>query len=114
MRELALFAGAGGGILGGILLGWSTVCAVELDAYCRSVLLARQRDGILPFFPIWDDIRTFDGTPWRVIVDVISVGFPCQDISSAGVCKPRSGLEGFLFDPPYSPRQNVTRMSVAS
>ena len=31
LRELALFAGAGGGILGGLLLGWRTVCAVELD-----------------------------------------------------------------------------------
>jgi len=29
MNELALFAGAGGGILGGKLLGWRTVCAVE-------------------------------------------------------------------------------------
>jgi len=29
MNELALFAGAGGGILGGSLLGWRTVCAVE-------------------------------------------------------------------------------------
>lgn len=28
MYELALFAGAGGGILGGKLLGWRTVCAV--------------------------------------------------------------------------------------
>lgn len=46
MRELALFAGAGGGILGGKLLGWRTVCAVEIDTYCRSVLRARQRDGI--------------------------------------------------------------------
>ena len=61
MNELALFAGAGGGILGGHLLGWRTVCAVEIDPYCRRVLLARQRDGILPLFPIWDDVRTFDG-----------------------------------------------------
>ena len=91
MNELALFAGAGGGILGGLLLGWRTVCAVELDPYCRSVLLARQRDGILHRFPIWDDVRTFDGNPWRGKIDVISGGFPCQDISSAG---PRTGLEG--------------------
>ena len=28
LRELALFAGAGGGILGGHLLGWRTVCIV--------------------------------------------------------------------------------------
>ena len=37
MNELALFAGAGGGILGGKLLGWRTVCAVEIDEYARSV-----------------------------------------------------------------------------
>ena len=83
MNELALFAGAGGGILGGKLLGWRTVCAVELDAYCRRVLLARQRDGFLPRFPIWDDVCTFDGRPWRGGVDVVSGGFPCTDISVA-------------------------------
>lgn len=91
MRELALFAGAGGGILGGRLLGWRTICAVELDAYARRVLLARQRDGQLERFPIWDDVRTFDGHPWRGAVDVISGGFPCQDISSAGN---GAGLQG--------------------
>lgn len=84
MRELALFAGAGGGILGGKMLGWRTVCAVEIEKYPRNILLQRQRDGILDNFPIWDDVRTFDGKPWRGKVDVISGGFPCQDISSAG------------------------------
>jgi DNA (cytosine-5)-methyltransferase 1 len=84
MNELALFAGAGGGILGGHLLGWRTVCAVEWDAYAASVLVARQNDGCLPPFPIWDDVQTFDGRPWRSRVDVVSGGFPCQDISAAG------------------------------
>jgi DNA (cytosine-5)-methyltransferase 1 len=84
LRELALFAGAGGGILGGKLLGWRTVCAVEWEPYPASVLAARQNEGILPPFPIWDDVQTFDGRPWRGIVDVVSGGFPCQDISSAG------------------------------
>ena len=84
MNELALFAGAGGGILGGHLLGWRTVCAVEWEAYPASVLVARQNDKILPSFPIWDDVQTFDGKPWRGIVDVVSGGFPCQDISAAG------------------------------
>lgn len=96
MNELALFAGAGGGILGGALLGWTTVCAVELEEYPRKVLLARQRDGILPKFPIWDDVTTFDGKPWRGLVDVVSGGFPCQDISvagrGAGINGARSGL----------------------
>jgi DNA (cytosine-5)-methyltransferase 1 len=90
-RELALFAGAGGGILGGLLLGWRTVCAVEIDPYARSVLLARQRDGMLRPFPIWDDVATFDGKPWRGHVDVVSGGFPCQDISCAGK---GAGLDG--------------------
>lgn len=96
LRELALFAGAGGGILGGKLLGWRTVCAVELDTYAASVLVARQNDGSLEPFPIWDDVRTFSGHLWRGRVDIISGGFPCQDISIAGRGKgingERSGL----------------------
>ena len=84
MNELALFAGAGGGILGGKLLGWRTVCAVEWEPYPASVLCARQNDGLLPPFPIWDDVQTFDGFAWRGLVDVVSGGFPCQDISAAG------------------------------
>ena len=83
MNELALFAGAGGGILGGKLLGWRTVCAVELDAYAAAVLAQRQNDGCLEPFPIWSDITTFDGRPWRGIVDVVSGGFPCQAWSNA-------------------------------
>jgi DNA (cytosine-5)-methyltransferase 1 len=84
MRELALFAGAGGGILGGKLLGWRCVCAVEIDAYARDRLLDRQADGCIGRFPVWDDVATFDGRPWRGHVDVVSGGFPCQDISAAG------------------------------
>lgn len=59
VNELHLFAGAGGGILGGMLLEHTCVCAVEIEPYCRKVLLQRQRDGMLPKFPIWDDVRTF-------------------------------------------------------
>ena len=96
LHELALFAGAGGGILGGKLLGWRTVCAVERDPYARDVLVARQNDGCLAPFPIWDDVCTFDGKPWRGRVDVVSGGFPCQDISAAGrgegITGERSGL----------------------
>lgn len=96
MNELALFAGAGGGILGGHLLGWRTVCAVEWEPYAASVLAQRQNDGLLPPFPIWDDVQSFDGRPWRGVVDVVSGGFPCQDISvagkGAGISGERSGM----------------------
>lgn len=91
MNELALFAGVGGGILGGQLLGWRTVCAVERDAYAAAVLAQRQNDGLLEAFPIWSDVTTFDGKPWKGIVDVVSGGFPCQDISQAGL---REGIKG--------------------
>ena len=97
MNELHLFAGGGGGILGGMLLGHTCVCAVEIEEYPRKILFQRQRDGILPGFPVWDDVRTFDGRPWRGKVDVVCGGFPCQDLSIAnpkgkGIDGSRSGL----------------------
>jgi len=91
MNELALFAGAGGGILAGKLLGWRTVCAVEINTFCSRRLMQRQNEGNLPPFPIWDDVCTFDGTAWNGIVDVVSGGFPCTDISQAGQ---KAGIEG--------------------
>ena len=59
LKTLHLFAGAGGGILGDLLLGHQPIGAVEIEKYPREVLLARQADGILPRFPIWDDVTTF-------------------------------------------------------
>ena len=102
MYELALFSGAGGGILGGMLCGHTCVGACEVEEYPRRVLLARQRDGLLPEFPIWDDICTFrsDNPECGEYFDflrsirselVISGGFPCQDISAAGK---GAGIEG--------------------
>ena len=91
MNELHLFAGAGGGILGGQLLGHRPVCAVEWEPYAQAVLVARQNDGTFPPFPIWNDVQTFDGRPWHGIADVVAGGFPCQDISVAGG---GAGLDG--------------------
>jgi len=96
LRSFHLFAGAGGGILADILLGHNPIGACEIEQYPRDVLLARQRDGILPEFPIWDDVATLDGNPWRGSVDILCGGFPCQDISAAGkgagITGERSGL----------------------
>ncbi len=96
LNELALFAGAGGGILGSQLLGHRIIAAVEIESYCREILLRRQEEKILKPFPIWDDVTTFDGKPWCGKVDIVSGGFPCQDISCAGkgegITGNRSGL----------------------
>ncbi len=83
--ELSLFSGTGGGLLATQhLLGFRTVCYVEVDAYCQRVLQARIADGMLDDAPMWDDVRTFDGKPWRGCVDLLSAGFPCQPFTAAG------------------------------
>jgi len=120
MNELALFAGAGGGLLASQMLGWRTVCAVELDWFCRSVLVQRQNDGQLrPPFPIWDDIRTFDGRPWAGIVEVISGGFPCQAYSTAAAGKNTADdlwpeMRRIVADvsPRYIFAENVSRVAI--
>lgn len=88
MRELSLFTGAGGGLLGTHLLGWRPIGYVEFNDYCQRVIRQRILDGILPNAPIYGDIRTFiaDGyaRSYQGMVDVISGGFPCQPFSNAG------------------------------
>ena len=85
-RLLSLFSGLGGLDLGVALAlpGARVVCAVERDAYCAAILAQRMEQGYIPKAPIWDDIRTFDGKPWREAVDCITAGYPCQGFSVAG------------------------------
>jgi DNA (cytosine-5)-methyltransferase 1 len=88
MRELSLFSGAGGGLLGTYLLGWKHIGYVEFNDYCQRVIRQRIIDGILPNAPIFGDVRTFisDGyaASYQGMVDVITGGFPCQPFSVAG------------------------------
>ncbi len=88
MRELSLFSGAGGGLLGSKLLGWKRIGYVEFNDYCQRVIKARIEDGILDKAPIFGDIRTFicEGyaASYTGLVDVLTAGFPCQPFSLAG------------------------------
>lgn len=88
MNELSLFTGAGGGVLGGLLLGWRTVGYVEWDEYCQRVIAQRIADGILHDAPIFGDIRAFirEGyaDAYRGVAEIVTAGFPCQPFSVAG------------------------------
>lgn len=85
----SLFSGIGGLELG---LEWSglgrTAWQVEIDPFCRRVL-----ERHWPQAKRFDDVQAFGGAP----ADLICGGFPCQDLSPAGLRKgidhgERSGL----------------------
>lgn len=88
MRELSLFTGAGGGLLGTKQLGWAHVGYVEWNEYCQRVIARRIADGFLDEAPIFTDVREFvqsgAAEQYRGIADVVSGGFPCQPFSVAG------------------------------
>lgn len=84
MTELSLFSGAGGGLLGTKLLGFRCVGYVEANGYRREVIRQRVRDGYLDDAPIWPDVRTFDGRPFRGRVGIVTAGFPCTPAAAPG------------------------------
>lgn len=86
LKHLSLFSGIGGIDLAAHWAGFTTVQFVEKDLFCQKVL-AKNFPGV----PIHDDITTFAGQSFRG-VDLLSGGFPCQDISNAN--RNRTGLDG--------------------
>ena len=83
IREFHLFAGIGGGIYGGQLLGHKCVGACEIGEYQQKVLRQRQKDGWMDEFPIYSDIRELNGADFKDKFDVLCGGFPCQAFSRA-------------------------------
>lgn len=77
-----------------------TVCFVEREFAAAALLAARMQDGDLDDAAIWSDLRTFDGRPWREIVDGIVAGIPRVKTTNAtsGLRRrgssPRSDLDG--------------------
>ena len=83
---LALCAGVGGLELGLTIAEprYRTVGYVERDAFAASALVARMGDEALDRAPIWSDLATFDGRPWRGKVDIVTAGYPCQPFTFSG------------------------------
>ena len=81
MKMLDLFSGIGGFALAA---RWTweedldIVGFCEIEEYCQKVLHKN-----FPDVPIYDDITKLDGNLFNDI-DLITGGFPCQDISQAG------------------------------
>lgn len=83
MKELHLFAGIGGGIYGGMLLGHTCVGAIEIDEFCRKVLRQRQKDDWMEEFNIYGDLTKISGKEHINSFDILCGGFPCQAFSTA-------------------------------
>lgn len=86
LTGLSLCAGYGGLELGIEIAepAYRTVCFVEREAHAAASLVARMADQALDCAPVWDDLRSFDGRPWRGKVHILTAGYPCQPFSTAG------------------------------
>ena len=97
MRTLHLFAGAGGSLYAGLILGWTNIAAVEYMPFRCAVLRARAADGWFPGLVVHEcDITKWNPEEYAGRVDCIAAGWPCQDLSCAGkhagITGARSGL----------------------
>ncbi len=96
LNGLDLFSGIGGMSIA--LREWvRPVAYCEIDAYCQGVLLSRMETSCIDNAPIWDDIRTLENKDLPEQIDIIYGGFPCQDISIAGLGKGLGGERSGLF-----------------
>ena len=84
MNVVGLFAGIGGIELGLEAAGHRTTLLCEIDPAAREVLSTK-----FPRIRLHADIRTLEKLPKGT--DLVSAGFPCQDISQAGTTH---GIEG--------------------
>ena len=88
LKSLDLFSGIGG--MSYALQDYvRPIAYCEIDEYCRKVLAERFNSDDLTRAPIYNDVKELQAE--GLDFDIITAGFPCQDISSAGRGE---GLEG--------------------
>ncbi len=86
IRGLSLCAGVAGLDLGLHIAepNYRTVCYVERNSFAAASIVARMADTSLAQAPIWDDLKSFDGKPWRGKIHILSAGYPCQPFTLSG------------------------------
>jgi DNA (cytosine-5)-methyltransferase 1 len=60
------------------------ILMVEREAFAVAHLVSAMESGLMAPAPVWSDVRTLDGRPWRGLVDGVIGGIPCQPHSLAG------------------------------
>lgn len=96
LHGLDLFSGIGGNSLA-LREYVKTIAYCEADQHAQSVLLSRMSDGSIERAPIWDDITGLGREHFDMPIDIIVAGFPCQDISLAGLGAGLGGKRSGLF-----------------
>lgn len=117
LQVAGLFSGIGGLELGLKRAGHETTLLCEIDKAAR-VVLNKQ----FPDLPVHEDVRTLKNLPAGT--DLVTAGFPCQDLSQAGkvagIWGHRSGLVSEVFRlieksrTPWVLLENVSFMRLAS
>lgn len=79
MRHGSLFSGIDGFSLAADWMEWQNIFQVEIDNYCHKLL-----NQNFPNVTKYKDIRDFNGTKYRGLIDILTGGFPCQGFSVAG------------------------------
>ena len=93
----SLFAGVGGFDLGFERAGFKTRWQVEIEPFCQAVLRSHARERQDKHrVALYADIRKCTGKNLKS-VDVITAGFPCQDLSVAGKRRGLAGKRSGLF-----------------
>ena len=84
---IASLCAGGGGLeraIGLCVESARVVVYVEREAFaCEVLATAHEQVGVGPAV-LWPDLLTFDGRPWRGVIDCVAAGIPCQPHSVAG------------------------------
>ena len=89
MNHGSLFSGIGGFDLAAQWMGWNNVFHCEIDEWSRQKLSEKWPQAIS-----FEDVKNVDFSLFRGQIDVLTGGFPCQDVSNAKQNERPTGISG--------------------